>query len=163
MPLAIVMLVPLVWIVMTSLETLAQTHHFPPILWPGSFQWENYPRAFTQRAVRPLVLEHDGGDDRRGRLATCVLCSLAAYAFARIGSSARVAYFFLLATLMVPLQVVLIPTFLIVKQLHLIEPPRRADRAEPRERVRHLHAHAVLPDAADRAGGGRADRRRLAG
>ena len=37
-----------------------------------------------------------------------------------------------------------------------------ADRAEPRERVRHLPADAVLPHAADRTGGGRADRRRVA-
>ena len=47
MPVAIVMLVPLLWVVMTSLETLAQTQHFPPILWPGSFQWSNYPRALV--------------------------------------------------------------------------------------------------------------------
>ena len=47
MPVAIVMLVPLLWVVMTSLETLAQTQHFPPILWPGSFQWNNYPRAWS--------------------------------------------------------------------------------------------------------------------
>ena len=44
MPVAIVMLTPLLWVVMTSLETLAQTQHFPPILWPGSFQWANYPQ-----------------------------------------------------------------------------------------------------------------------
>ena len=47
MPVAIIMLVPLLWVVMTSLETLAQTQHFPPILWPGSFQWGNYPRAWS--------------------------------------------------------------------------------------------------------------------
>src|SRR5207247_8122342 len=51
-----------------------------------------------------------------------VLCSLAAYAFARIRFLGRaVVYFIILATLMVPLQVVLIPTFLIVKDLGLID------------------------------------------
>jgi multiple sugar transport system permease protein len=120
MPVAIVMLVPLVWVVMTSFETLAQTQHFPPILWPGSFQWHNYPNAFTSvpfarwfwntTVVTTVVV-----------VSNLLLCSLAAYGFARIKFLGRgVAYFFLLATLLVPLQVVLIPTFLIVKQMHLL-------------------------------------------
>ena len=51
-----------------------------------------------------------------------LLCSLAAYAFARIRFlGKKVVYFLLLATLMVPLQVVLIPTFLIVKQMGLLD------------------------------------------
>ena len=120
MPVAIVMLVPMVWVVMTSFETLAQTQHFPPILWPGSFQWHNYPNAFTSvpfgrwfwntTVVTTVVV-----------VSNLLLCSLAAYGFARIRFFGRgVAYFFLLATLLVPLQVVLIPTFLIVKQMHLL-------------------------------------------
>ena len=121
MPVAIVMLVPMVWVVMTSFETLAQTQHFPPILWPGSFQWHNYPNAFNSvpfgrwfwntTVVTTVVV-----------VSNLLLCSLAAYGFARIRFFGRgVAYFFLLATLLVPLQVVLIPTFLIVKQMHLID------------------------------------------
>ena len=120
MPVAIVMLVPLVWVVMTSFETLAQTQHFPPILWPGTFQWHNYPSAFTSvpfarwfwntTIVTTVVV-----------VSNLILCSLAAYGFARIKFLGKgVAYFFLLATLLVPLQVVLIPTFLIVKQMHLL-------------------------------------------
>ena len=54
--------------------------------------------------------------------AQLVLCTLAAYGFARIRFLGRgFIYFVLLATLMVPLQVVLIPTFLIVKQLGLLD------------------------------------------
>jgi multiple sugar transport system permease protein len=120
-PLALVMLLPLLWMVVTSLETPAQTLHFPPVLWPGKLQFANYVTT-----VR---------DSQFGRwfwnttVVTCtvvasnlVLCSLAAYAFARIRFLGRgVVYFVLLATLMVPLQVVLIPTFLIVKDLGLID------------------------------------------
>jgi multiple sugar transport system permease protein len=120
MPVAVLMLVPFVWVITTSLETLAQTQHFPPILWPGTFRFDNYPRAFTSvpfdtwfintTIVTVTVV-----------VSNLVFCSLAAYGFARIrfwGKS--VAYFFLLATLMIPVQVVLIPTFLIVKQMHLL-------------------------------------------
>jgi multiple sugar transport system permease protein len=121
MPVAILMLVPLLWVVMTSLETLGQTQHFPPILWPGTFQWSNYPRAwssvpfntwFVNTTVVTVAVV----------ASNLLLCSLAAYGFARIkfwGKS--VAYFFLLATLMIPVQVVIIPTFLIVKWMGLID------------------------------------------
>jgi multiple sugar transport system permease protein len=120
MPVAIVMLVPLVWVVMTSLETLAQTQHFPPILWPGSFQWGNYPRAwssvpFSTWFINTTVVTVAVVGSN------LILCSLAAYGFARMRFWGKgVAYFFLLATLMIPIQVVIIPTFLIVKQMHLL-------------------------------------------
>jgi multiple sugar transport system permease protein len=120
MPVAIVMLVPLLWVVMTSLETLAQTQHFPPILWPGSFQWSNYPRAwhsvpFSTWFINTTVVTVTVV------ASNVLLCALAAYGFARIKFWGKgVAYFFLLATLMIPIQVVIIPTFLIVKQMHLL-------------------------------------------
>jgi multiple sugar transport system permease protein len=120
-PLAAIMLLPMVWMVVTSLETPAQTLHFPPTLWPGTLRFGNYATTIRQSAfgtwfwnttvVTTAVV-----------VSNLVLCSLAAYAFARIRFLGRsVVYFLLLATLMVPLQVVLIPTFLIVKDLGLID------------------------------------------
>jgi multiple sugar transport system permease protein len=120
-PLAVVMLLPMVWMAVTSLETPAQTLHFPPVLWPGTPRFGNYVTTIRQSAfgtwfwnttvVTVIVV-----------LSNLVLCSLAAYAFARIRFLGRgVVYFILLATLMVPLQVVLIPTFLIAKDLRLID------------------------------------------
>ncbi len=120
-PLAVVMLLPLVWMVVTSLETQAQTFHFPPILWPGTLRFENYANViresefgtwFWNTTVVTVTIV----------LSNLVLCTLAAYAFARIRFLGRgVIYFVLLATLMVPLQVVLIPTFLIVQDLGLLD------------------------------------------
>jgi len=120
-PLAVVMLLPMVWMVVTSLETEAQTFHFPPILWPGTLRFENYVTVIRESAfgtwfwnttvVTVTIV-----------LSNLVLCTLAAYAFARIRFLGRgVVYFLLLATLMVPIQVVLIPTFLIVKELRLLD------------------------------------------
>ncbi len=120
-PLAVVMLLPMVWMVVTSLETPAQTLHFPPVLWPGTPRFGNYLTTIRQSAFgtwfwNTLVVTVTVV------LSNLVLCSLAAYAFARIRFLGRgVVYFLLLATLMVPLQVVLIPTFLIVKDLGLID------------------------------------------
>jgi len=120
-PLAVVMLLPLVWMVVTSLETEAQTFHFPPILWPGTLRFENYVNVIRESefgtwfwnttVVTVTVVASN-----------LVLCTLAAYAFARIRFLGRTfVYFVILATLMVPLQVVLIPTFLIVKDLGLLD------------------------------------------
>ena len=120
-PLAVVMLLPLLWMVMTSLETPAQTLRFPPVLWPGRFRFGNYLDVLRESAfgswfwnttvVTVSVVASN-----------LVLCTLAAYAFARVRFFGRgVVYFLLLATLMVPLQVVLIPTFLIVKDLGLLD------------------------------------------
>ncbi len=51
-----------------------------------------------------------------------VLCSLAGYAFARLRfRGSGLLFLAILATLMVPFQVVMIPTLLIVKHLHLVD------------------------------------------
>ena len=120
-PFAVVMLLPLVWMAVTSLETPAQTLHFPPILWPGTLRFGNYLTAVRQSAFGRWFWNTTAVTVTIV-LSNLVLCSLAAYAFARIRFLGRgVLYFVLLATLMVPLQVVLIPTFLIVRDLGLID------------------------------------------
>jgi multiple sugar transport system permease protein len=120
-PIAVVMVIPLVWMVVTSLQTLDETRHYPPSLVPTSLQLRNYTDVLQQAPfarwfVNTLVVT-----------LACVVgnllfCSLAGYAFARIRFFGReVAFILILATLMVPFQVVIIPTFLIVRSFHLID------------------------------------------
>lgn len=114
-PISCLLLLPLVWMVVTSLETPAETHQFPPVLWPHDPQWSNYPRAvhaapfvrflFNSLFVAIVTV-----------ITNLVLCSIAGYAFARLRFRGRELMFALLmATLMVPFQVTMIPEFLIVK------------------------------------------------
>ena len=120
-PLAIVMLIPMIWMVITSFETLNETRHFPPILIPSSIQWQNYTdvlqqapfaRWFVNTLVVTVVVV-------AGNL---LFCSLAGYAFARIKFFGRdVVFILVLATLMIPFQVIMIPTFIIVRKLGLID------------------------------------------
>ena len=49
-PLAAIMLLPMVWMVVTSLETPAQTLRFPPTLWPGTLRFGNYATTIRQSA-----------------------------------------------------------------------------------------------------------------
>src|SRR5207247_3633099 len=47
-PIAVVMVIPLVWMVITSLQTLDQTRHYPPSLVPTSMQVRNYTDVLQQ-------------------------------------------------------------------------------------------------------------------
>jgi multiple sugar transport system permease protein len=119
-PLALVMLVPLIWMLVTSLSTLAETRRFPPGL-PSSLHWGSYAQAWTDSPLGHWLLNSTIVS------VTCVvsnlvLCSLAGYAFARIQfAGSRLLFLGILATLMVPFQVVMIPTLLIVKHLGLVD------------------------------------------
>jgi multiple sugar transport system permease protein len=120
-PLALIMLLPLVWMIVTSLETQAETLRFPPVLVPSSLHFGNYPNAlrsapFGRWFLNTFIVT------TTVVVSNLLLCSLAGYAFARIRFFGRAATFMLLlATLMVPFQVVMIPTFLIVKKLGLFD------------------------------------------
>jgi multiple sugar transport system permease protein len=118
-PITFVLLVPLLWMLATSLETEAETHRFPPVLVPRSLQWHNYADAwraapFGSFLVNSLIVSV------LTVISTLVLCSLAGYAFARVRFAGRgLLFIVLMATLMVPFQVTMIPEFLIVKWLGL--------------------------------------------
>jgi multiple sugar transport system permease protein len=116
-PATIVLIFPFVWLIVTSVETPAEALHFPPILIPRHLHFANYPNAlaaapfgrfFLNSTVVALVTV----------ACNLVLCSLAGYAFARLRFFGRGALFIvIMATLMVPFQVTMIPQFIITKWL----------------------------------------------
>ena len=113
-PLSFLLVLPLVWMLVTSLQTTSESNRFPPVL-PQHPRLQNYPDAwatapfghfFLNSALVTLVV----------LMSNLVLCSLAGYAFARIRFLGRgILFATLMATLMVPFQVSMIPIFLIVK------------------------------------------------
>jgi multiple sugar transport system permease protein len=120
LPISLVMLLPLAWMLITSIQTLPETRHFPPHLIPSGIHWRNYPDALNSAPFGRFFLNSFlvTGASVVGNLA---FCSLAGYAFARLRFFGRdVLFVVLLATLMVPFQVVMIPTFLIVHDLGLV-------------------------------------------
>jgi len=117
LPACLVLILPFVWLIVTSVETPAEALHFPPILIPHTLRFANYHdalqaapfgRFFINSAVVTVLTV----------AFNLVLCSLAGYAFARFRFLGRAALFaVILATLMVPFQVTMIPQFLITKWL----------------------------------------------
>jgi multiple sugar transport system permease protein len=120
LPIAIVMASPLIWMVITSVSTLEETRHFPPQL-PSSIDLQGYVSAWTE-APFARWLFNSTVVSLVCVVSNLVLCSLAGYAFARVRfPGSQLAFLVILATLMVPFQVVMIPTLLIVKHLHLVD------------------------------------------
>jgi multiple sugar transport system permease protein len=117
---ALVMVIPLLWMLLTSIQTLPESRTFPPHL-PSGIHWQNYRDAvdsapFGRWFLNTLIVSLCAV---AGNL---VFCSLAGYAFARIRFlGGPVLFLVLIATLMIPFQVVMVPTLLIVRDLHLID------------------------------------------
>jgi multiple sugar transport system permease protein len=121
------MIFPFVWLVITSASTLAETRVFPPTL-PAGFPltWihnmiHNYSAAWTQAPFGRWVL-NTTIVTTVVVIGNLIFCSLAGYALARLRFFGRTALFLvILATLMVPFQVVMIPVLLICKQLGIVD------------------------------------------
>jgi multiple sugar transport system permease protein len=115
--LGVTMLFPFLWMVSTSLKTDAAVFAASPSLVPWPPRWENYQDAWGIAPFGRYFLN-------TALVAVSVtgvslfLNSLAAYAFARLRFKGRDALFLLLlGTMMIPFQVTMIPTFLVLERL----------------------------------------------
>ena len=109
--------VPLIFMISTSLKATRQIAKFPPELIPNPFIWGNYPDVFiyapffkyllnTFFIIVPAVF------------GATVVSALAAYAFARMRAPGKnLIFMVLLATLMLPGAVTLVPTYLLFNAL----------------------------------------------
>jgi multiple sugar transport system permease protein len=119
-PLSALMVTPLAWMVLTSISTPDEARRFPPVF-PSGIHWQNYTDAINAAPFGRFFLNSFlvTGATVIGNL---VFCSLAGYAFARFRFFGRdVLFVVLLATLMIPFQVVMIPIFLIMRHLGLVD------------------------------------------
>ena len=118
---AVIMVVPFLWMLSTSLKTQYDAVKIPPVWIPDPPQWENYVRLFTEQPMFQFMLNTI-------KIVFFVVLgqlffsSLAAYSFARISFKGRNVVFFLyIATLMVPGQVTMIPTYLMFAKAGLTD------------------------------------------
>jgi len=108
---------PFFWQLSTSLKPDTQIFVLPPEWIPRPFQWDNYPRALTYIPYF-LYFPNTMYIAVFNVVATLISCTLVAYGFARIKWPGREVFFgILLATLMIPSPVTLIPQFLIFRDL----------------------------------------------
>ncbi len=116
----LLMMIPFFWMVLTSLKTRAEVFGSPPLSLPTGPHWENYERmwnAFGDVTFGTFFLN----SLKIATLSTIgevFACSLAAFAFAVIPFRGRRLLFgLLMATLIIPFQVVLVPNFILWRTL----------------------------------------------
>ncbi len=114
---AFVFMIPMFWTISAALKTKAQTYVFPPVWIPNPVNWDNFARVFREWPF--LVFVRNSLIIVFWNILGQVLSvSLVAYGFARLRFPGRDTLFLImLATLMIPYQVTLIPTFIMYKLL----------------------------------------------
>ena len=117
---AVVMLIPLVWLISTALKSPTEDiFQFPPKLWPQQptlqnfvTVWQSHP--FGRYLVNSVIVS------ALTVALNLLFCSLAAYPLARLEFRGRDAIFTaIVATIMIPFQIVMIPLYVLTVQLGL--------------------------------------------
>ena len=119
---AILVVMPLLWMFSTSLRPTAESYRLPPQWLPTQFRIENYLAPFESNVPFANLFVNSLKITLAVTLGQLVTCSLAGYAFARLRFPGRnLLFLLLLASLMVPGQVTIIPIFLTMRSLGLID------------------------------------------
>lgn len=113
----ILVLIPFFWTISTALKTVRQALSTPPVWIPWPLQWQNFGiaiemmdfwRAFSNTMIICFT-------EIVGQL---ISCSLVAYGFARLRAPGRDVFFFIcISTMLIPHQVLIIPRFVMFKEL----------------------------------------------
>lgn len=117
--LAILYAGPFLWMVSLSLKPVDELNQIPPSLVPYNWTWSNYPDAlFDPSRYFPLYFKNTLVFVGLSVLGQMLSSTLVGFAFARIPFRGRGFLFTLvLSTMMLPNQVLLIPQFLLFKQV----------------------------------------------
>ena len=114
---AVLFAAPFFWTVSSSLKPISEIYLYPPTLFPKEIRWQNYPDVFRLAPFARFIWN------------TIVITAFAmvgqilsaaavAYGFTRFRFPFRDALFFIvLATMMLPWQVTIVPLFLLFRYL----------------------------------------------
>jgi multiple sugar transport system permease protein len=112
-------MIPLLWMVITSLKSKPEIYLFPPTLWPQSLQLQNYAAAWSYPGMRfSLWTINTLLVTMTVLVGVLLTASLCAYGFARIPFPGRnFLFLFTLCTMMLPPQVTLIPLYVLFHRI----------------------------------------------
>jgi len=116
--LGLVFSLPFFWMISSSLKVEARIWIYPPKWLPNPILWENYPEALKLMHFGQL-LQNTAFLTGVGTLAVVLSSSWIVYGFARLKFPGKNLIFtILLATMMLPGQVTMVPRFIMFKELH---------------------------------------------
>ena len=111
------MVLPLVWMVSTSLKPRKDVFAYPPQFIPKTVQWENYRDAWEAQPFGAFMF-NSFKVSILSILGQLLFCSLGGYGFARFHFPFKNALFaFLLAAMMIPTLVNIVPLFILYREL----------------------------------------------
>lgn len=117
--LALIFILPFLWLISTSLKTLPEAFRIPPGLLPEVPQWKNYSSVFeyipfARYFLNTVIIT--------AFMITGLLVStpMAAYSVSKINWKGKKYLFpLMLATIMLPFQVTMIPLYLVFQKIHV--------------------------------------------
>ena len=119
---AAIMAFPFVWMVLTSLKHSDEIYRLPMTLFPDDFSnFANYVTVFARQPFLRFFL-NSLIVSLSCTVVSLLFSSLAGYAFAKFQFPGKEAlfFFFILAALMIPFEVILIPLYLLFNKLGLV-------------------------------------------
>jgi ABC-type glycerol-3-phosphate transport system permease component len=115
------MILPFVWMVSTSFKLAADIFGYPPRFIPDNPVWDNYTYViFEKQALRYLY--NTAVIASLSTIATLFFSTLGGYAFAKYDFPGKKGLFaFLLATMVVPGAVMMVPAFIIIRKIGWVD------------------------------------------
>jgi len=118
---AVLMMMPLIWMLSSSLKLETRVFEYPPRLIPHPARFANYSDALTYKPFH-LYLKNTLFLVIMNEIAVLCTSSFCAYGFARIDFKGRDFWFtVLLAVMMLPNIVLMVPQFVIFSRMHWID------------------------------------------
>ncbi len=119
-PVALLFVIPFAQMVMASLSPADELVKFPPPFIPSHFTLDGFIALFTTTDVLAWLV-NSTIVSIIAIVAHGILCSLAGYGFARLHFRGRnVGFFMIVATIMIPTQLLMIPTYVMFSKLGVI-------------------------------------------
>ena len=116
-----IVITPFLWMILTSFKTAGEAVKIPPVFFPSRFQFAHYLSV-----IKALPFGYIYFNTVFSTIITVcaqlLFCSMAAYAFARLQFPGKnVLFVVMLSVLMVPGQIFLIPQYMIILRMGLLE------------------------------------------
>lgn len=112
--LALLVLVPILWLIFSTFKPEKEIISYPPTFWPKTLTLVNFSTVSQRIKIWRYVLNsviYAGGTTTLA----VIVNSLAGYAYARFDFKGKnICFLFTLATMMIPFQVIMVPSFLVV-------------------------------------------------
>lgn len=111
---------PFYWMFVTAVKPTGEIFAYPPRLWPSEIHWENFIESLSSQRF-DIFFKNSTIVTLIATTITVAINLLAGFAFAKYTFKGKELFFMIvLSTLMVPIQATMIPNYIIVSRLKLL-------------------------------------------